>query len=167
MTRPVTIWWERRSARERRLLAIAAGVVACAIVATVADAVRRDLGGLRARVDRAERRLTAARLLAGRLEAAVQARPAADEPPLLSRVERAIGSAVGSDRLVRLEPNDGTDAGTEARIVDLDLADVVRALGALESASNGLLVRDVEVRARPDAPTRYDATLVVVPGGAS
>jgi hypothetical protein len=129
--------------------------------------VMRDATALRARVARAERRLTAARVLAGRLGDAGSAPSGQARAPLVSVVESAVVGAVGAERLARLEPGADPDVATEARLVGVALADVVRVLGALEDPSQRLVVRDLDLRRHPDEPARYDASLVVIREGPS
>lgn len=168
MTAHLAAWWRARAPRERRLVVAALLALALAGAALGARGVLRDRAALAQRIERAERRLAAARVLAGRVEAADALRPHAAPTPLVSLVEAAVVRVVGQERLTRLEPGTTPDDATEARLAGVDLADVARVLGALEEdPSERLLVRDVELRRRPDEPTRYDAALVVVRRGAS
>jgi hypothetical protein len=169
VTAHLAAWWRARSTRERRLAGALGLAVTIAAAALAAEAVVRDAAALGRRIERAERRLAGARMLAGRLEATGALAPDAPRPPLVSLVESAVVGVVGAERLTRLDPGADPEDATEARLAGVDLAEVVRVLGALEEEdpARGLLVRDLELRRRPDEPTRYDATLVVVRRGAS
>jgi type II secretory pathway component PulM len=156
--------WRARTARERRLLGAVGFALAIGAAALAGEAVRRDTVALRTRVARAERRLTAARALAGRLDRAERDGPADAGASLVSRVESAITDTVGAERLARIEPGAEHDDAATARLVGVELADVVRVLGALENPPRGLLVRDLDLRRHPDEPARYDAALVVTHG---
>ena len=122
----------------------------------------RDAAELRSRVERAERRLTAARVLAGRLEDVESASSNQIRPALVSLVEAAIVGTVGAGPLARLERGPDPEDATEARLVGVELADVIRVLAALEEPSQRLVVRDLDLRRHPDDPGRYDAALVVI-----
>lgn len=167
MTARVGAWWRSRGLPERRLLRTLGALVATAAVVLVAGAVVRDVWALEARVARAERRLVTARKLAGRLEASEAGAPVGAPVPLVSLVETTVSGVVGTDRLTRLDPGEDPDRSTEARLAGVDLADVVRVLGALEDPAHGLLVRDLELSRHPDEAARYDAVLVVTRGGSS
>jgi hypothetical protein len=157
-------WWTARSVRERRLLTASAILGAVVGVALVAGAVARDAASLRRRVAQAERRLENARILAGRLEAANGLGADAGGGSLVSVVEAAAVETLGRERLTRLDAGADPATGAEARLVDVTLADVVSLVAALEDLGKAVLVRDLDLRRRPDARDRYDATIVVVAG---
>lgn len=163
MTHGVVSWWRSRSPRERRLAGAFALALALSGGVPLARLMARDVAALRAAVADGERRLAVARGFAGRLETSLLG----GGPPVVSVVEGAVVGVVGAGRLTHLQPGDDPERSAEARLVDLDLSDVVRVLAALETQAPWIRVRDLDLRERPDAPGRYDATAVVVRRDAS
>lgn len=162
MTTRLAAAWRTRTPRERRLFGAIGIALSVGGVTLAAQVGIRDVIALRARVARAEHRLTTARVLAGRLEDVEHDRPDGARQPLVSLVEAAVVETVGTEPLARLEPGTDPDDATEAHLVDVELPDVIRVLAALENPSRRLVVRDLDLRRHPDERARYDVTLVVI-----
>jgi hypothetical protein len=156
----VTAWLAARSPRERRLLAVAAGLAAASGLGVLTLGVRDDLAALRARVAAHERELEQVRRLAGRLRQAAGPGPVAGVP-LLTRLEAAAGETVGRERIAGLTP-DGEGRVT-LQVTGAPLDSVVRLLHALEAGAPPIPVTRFELRKEVDDPARFDATLEVVP----
>lgn len=160
MTRRVRAWWYDRTDRERRLLTVALGALALVVVGRAVALARADFADLRSRVASAERRLTTARIVAGRFDA--EAATADPDVSLVSLVESTVADLLGPERLARLEPSEDPDRRTDARVTGVALADVVRLLAALEAPTSPLRVRSIDLRLLPNERATYDAALVVV-----
>ena len=156
------------SARERRLLAAAAGVTALVLAGRLALAVRDDLATLRARVAAHERELAEVRRAAATLRRTVPSPADGDDAtPLLGRLESAAGDVVGRERIASMTPAPGSteDGIAEERVAlgvrDASLVETVRLLHALEGGSPPLRVARLELRKHPDDAERFDATIEV------
>jgi len=156
------------SPRERALLAAAAGATALLVATLAALAVRDDLATLRARVAAHERELADVRRAAAvlRRDAALPAADA-DGASLLARLESAAGTIVGRERIASMTPAAGAvedgvaEERVAVRVTGASLAETVRLVHALETASPPLHVARLELRKHPDDATRFDATVEV------
>lgn len=154
------------SARERRLAALAGGVIAAVVALQAGLFVWRDTTALAARVAARERELVLVRGLVARLGTA-PAPDAADEPPLLSRVEAVAVDTVGRERIVEMTPARQTlGTGVEEerlalRVQGAYLAEVVRLLHALETSGGSLAIARLELAKLPAAPSAFAATIEV------
>jgi hypothetical protein len=156
------------STRERALLAVAAATTTVVLAVLAAVAVRDDLATLRARVAAHEREL-----LDVRRDAAVLRRGAAvpagdgDGASLLARLETTAGGIVGRERIASMTPAAGAvedglaEERVAVRVTGASLADTVRLLHTLETASPPLHVARLELRKHPDDASRFDATVEV------
>lgn len=150
------------SARERRLLAAAAGVTALVLSGRLALAVRDDLATLRARVAAHERELAEVRRAAATLRRTVPSPADGDDAtPLLGRLESAAGDVVGRERIASMTPAPGATEDGIAEERDASLVETVRLLHALEGGSPPLRVARLELRKHPDDAERFDATIEV------
>lgn len=156
-------WLAGRSARERRLLAVAAIVTGLVVAWRATVAVRDDLAGLRARVTGHERELADVRRLAAAVgRDAAPAFPDATGASLLSRLEGTAGAVVGRERIASMTPAAGVAENPRValRVVNASLVETVGLLHALERDALG--VARLELRKHPDDPGRFDATIEVV-----
>lgn len=163
-----TEWLATRTARERALLAIAAGAAVALLALVGAFALRDDFATLHARVAAHERDLARARMLARRLAASRSATPAVAPDTggsLVAELQAAADAVVGRDRIAGMTPAAATtdDGVREERVVlriaGAPLADCVRLLHGLEVP--GRRVARLELRKHPDEPARFDATIDV------
>jgi len=159
-------WLAGLSARERALLAAAAGILVAVAGFRTVLAVRADLVTLRARVAAHERELGAVRRAAATLRRSPAA-PIADPGSLLARVEAAAGGTVGRDRIASMTPAAGSvedgvaEERVALRVTGAALAETVGLLHALETATPALPVARLELRKHPDDAARFDVTLEV------
>ncbi len=156
------------STRERMLLAAAAAATTVVLAVLAAFAVGDDLATLRVRVSAHERELLDVRRAAAVLRRGA-AVPAADGDgaSLLARLETAAGGIVGRERIASMTPAAGAvedglaEERVAVRVTGASLADTVRLLHTLETASPPLHVARLELRKHPDDATRFDATVEV------
>jgi hypothetical protein len=156
-----------RSTRERRLLGGGAALAGLVLAMSLVAGVRDDLATLRGRVAAHERDLAEARHAAAILR---RAAPSADDVragSLLARLAAAADGAVGRERIASMTPATGPvgDGVAEDRVAlavsGTSLADTVRLLHVLETASPPLHVARLELRKHPDDPEHFDAALEV------
>ena len=167
MTR-LAAWLAGRSGRERAFLAGAAGLSALVVLGSGALAVRDDLAALRARVAAHERELAEVRraTAALRRDAAVPTGDATGTS-LLARLETAADGVLGRERIASMTPAAGTvedglaEERVAVRVTGASLADTVRLLHVLDTASPPLHVTRLELRKHPDDAGRFDATIDV------
>jgi len=165
----VVSWLAGLTTRERGLLAVAVAVTAIVALGGVLLAVRDDVRTLRARVAAHERELAEVRRAATVLarDAVPPEATPGDDGSLLARLEAVAGGVVGRDHIASMTPSAGTveDGVAEDRIAlrvtAASLADTVRLLHVLETATPPLQTVRVELRKLPDDPGRFDATVEV------
>jgi type II secretion system (T2SS) protein M len=158
VTAAVRAWLASRSARERRLLAVAAAGTALVVGVGVAGAIRADLTRARGRVAALERELAAVRRLAGTLGTA----GAHTDPSTLARLQDAAGGAGLGDRIAALTPG-GDDDRVALRVAGASLAETVRLLHALDAGEPPPAIARLALKKHPDDATRFD--LVVEAAG--
>ena len=161
-------WLTTRNDRERRLVALAAGVTLAALVGAVALAVHDDLATLRARVAAHERELALVRRLAATVAGA--RRGAGDDTALITRLQAAADAARLTDRVVAMTPGEVTtaggpsDAGLTVRLGGASLAETVHLLHVLDEDATPLGVARLALRKHLDDPHRFDVTLEIAGG---
>ena len=161
-------WLAGLSTRERALVVAAGGVTALVALASGAVALRDDLVTLRGRVAAHERELADVRRAAAALRRSGPPEPAdAGGKALVTRVEAAADGILGRERIASMTPAAGTveDGLAEERVLvrvtGASLADTVRLLHVLDTASPPLHVTRLELRKHPDDAMRFDATIEV------
>jgi hypothetical protein len=159
VTAPLASWVRGRSARERRLLAVAAGAGALVLATQLGAVVAGDLADARLRVQAAERDLAAVRRLVRELGASHGAPRPAPDAPLVSRLEAAASSVVGRERIASMTPTLGRPEGVALRLVGTTLAEAVQLLYDVEAS--GDRVTRLEMVKHPDYPGRFDLTLEI------
>ncbi len=162
-------WLTTRNDRERRLVALAAGVTLAALVGAVALAVHDDLATLRARVAAHERELALVRRLAAMASGASPG--TGDDSALITRLQAAADAARLTDRVVAMTPADVTTAGGPSnsgltvRVGGASLAETVHLLHVLDEEAAPLGVARFALRKHLDDPHRFDVTLEIAGGG--
>lgn len=164
MRRAVEGWLAGLSARERRLVEVAAGATLAVVVGTAALALRDDLAGLAARVAAHERELQQVRRLAATVGAGSHADR--DGAALLTRLEAATDAAALGDRVAAMTPSeaqvgDGRVTRLGLRVSGASLAETVRLLHVLEQDGAPLGVERLTLRKLVDDPHRFDLTLEI------
>lgn len=156
-------WLGARSARERRLIVVAALVATGLGVGSAGLAVYEDLARLRARVAAHEHELAAVRSLAATVAGA---RPAgSDDGALMTRVQAATDAVRLGDRVAAMTPAGDPAAPRLAVRVSASLAETVHLLHALDDAGAPLGVARLGLRKHVDDPHRFDVTLEITGGG--
>jgi hypothetical protein len=161
-------WAASLSPRERALVAGALVLTGLLAAAGIVQAVRDDLGALRARVAGHERDLREVRRLALALgHGGVPTFAGSDEPAsVIAMFEAAADGVVGRERLASLAPTTGpaedgvVEERVTARVTGASLAETVRLLHALEAMADVGVTR-LELRKHPDDPGRFEATVDV------
>jgi len=161
----VAAWLAERTPRERRVLAVAAGLVVLLVAWAGVGALVDDLATLQARVDARADELAAVQRLAARLTDAPP--PSADAPPLVPRLEHALLPLVGRERLARLAPLDADGRRATLRLTDVTLAEVVQVLHALEQDAAGVAVLRLDLAKHADDPQRFELTADVGGSGSA
>ena len=164
----LAVWVANLSPRERALVAAALVLTGFIAAAGIAQAVRGDLGALRARVAGHERELREVRRLARALgRGAVPTSEATSEAAsVIAMLEAAADGVVGRERLASMTPATGpaedglVEERVTARVTNASLAETVRLLHALEAVAD-LGVTRLELRKHPDDPGRFEATVDV------
>lgn len=163
MTDALRDWVAARNPRERRLLALAALLLALVAAWATARAVHADLAGLETRVAARTRELERVRRLAA---AARSSAVAASAGSLLGRLESVAATTVGRERIAAMTPAGVPGAGGAAERVALRLAgaslpETVRLLHALAADAPDLTAERLEMRKHADDPGRFAVTVEV------
>ena len=164
MTARFLAWWQTRSAREQRLLRLAAAACGAVAALHVGTTVARGLTEARARLESRQRDLASVRRLARELARHRPTAAAPDERPLVTRIEATAAAIVGHERIASMTPMVGVADGVALRLVGASLGDTVRILYDVEHG--GDRIDRLDLVKHPDDPTRFDVTLEI-PGGAA
>lgn len=167
--------WERRSSRERRVLSVAAVLVAWFVVSTPVTWVTGRLAEMDRKVEKRREDLIEAKRLAAeytrltgrlsRLEA--RSEGSAGETSLLSFLE-GVSTRMGTrDRIVSMKPQvqatpEGISESTvDVRIENVDLPELVGMLALVEDSPDMLQVKRLRMKTRYNDPGRLDASFTV------
>jgi len=156
-------WLAERSARERRMIALAAGATALWTVVQLGAAGARDLGAARERVDARRRELATVHQLARELERSRRLAAAPGAEPLVTRLEAAASSVVGRERIASMTPLAGEADAVALRLVGATLGEAVRLLHEVEAG--GGHVEKLDMVKHPDDSGRFDLLLEVAGAG--